>query len=319
MRAARTSSYSGARACATRSWAAGITLFDVAGEETRVAADRITFVVSPRELAECEVVLCSVKSAHTESAAKELADVIRPETVVVSLQNGIGNASLLRQHLPGRPVLAGIVSFNVVGTGDGVFRQGTSGPLIIEDSADERARALFEALPRSGVAVETPRDIVPHQWAKLLMNLGNAVSALSGAPTRDLILSAGYRKTLAGVIGEAVSVLDAAGIRPAKLRGVPPSLLTTLLGLPTPFVKLFARAQLRVNADARSSMWEDLERRRATEVDYLNGEIVRLAERTGARAPLNRAIVELVHQVEERGSGSPGLSPDALAQALSGA
>jgi 2-dehydropantoate 2-reductase len=89
------------------------------------------------------------------------------------------------------------------------------------------------------------------------------------------------------------------------------------LSLPTPLVKLVARAQLRVNPDARSSMWEDLRRGRATEIDYLNGEIVRLADRSGVDAPLNRRIVELVHDVEARGSGSPALGPDELWAALS--
>ncbi|MFO0572311.1 MAG: ketopantoate reductase C-terminal domain-containing protein, partial [Polyangiaceae bacterium] len=235
------------------------------------------------------------------------------------LQNGVGNSDVLRTHLPGHPVLAGIVSFNVVGGRPGVFRQGTSGPLIIERSSSPIALQLCDALRRSGIGVVTPREIARHQWAKLLMNLGNAVSALSGAPTREMILTPGYRKILASIIGEALRVLSAAGIRPAKLRGVPPALLVTLLGLPTPLVRVFARAQLRVNADARSSMWEDLERKRATEVDYLNGEIVRVAARAGVEARVNGAIVALVHEVEARGQGSPNLSPEALSAALTAA
>jgi len=293
----------------------GLRLFDVDGAETGVSADRVTFVTEPAGLAGCDVILCAVKSAQTESAAAEIAAVVGPDAVVVSLQNGVGNAAVLRRALPGRTVLAGIVSFNVVGR-EGSFRQGTSGPLILEASDEPRAKELFAAIRRSTLPLRTPRDIVPHQWAKLLMNLGNAISALSGAPTRDLILLSGYRSTLRAVIREALDVLDAADIRPAWLRGVPPWLLARILALPTPVVRVVARAQLRVNADARSSMWEDLERRRTTEVDYLNGEIVRLAERVQVAAPLNRSIVDLVHDVERRAAGSPGMSPEALSQAL---
>jgi 2-dehydropantoate 2-reductase len=235
---------------------------------------------------------------------------------VISLQNGIGNATVLRRNLPACVVLAGIVSFNVVALGEGVFQQGTSGPLIVERSDDPRAQDTVRALRASGLEVETPAEIESHQWAKLMMNLGNAVSALSDAPTRDLILTPGHRRTLAALIGEALRVLEAAGVRPGKLRGVPVSWLVAALSLPTPLVKLVARAQLRVSPEARSSMWEDLSRGRATEIDYLNGEIVRVAERGGTDAPLNRRLVALVHEVEARGGGSPALGPEELWAAL---
>ncbi len=63
-------------------------------------------------------------------------------------------------------------------------------------------------------------------------------------------------------------------------------------------------------------MWEDIERGRKTEVDYLNGEIVRLADSVGAKAPINRRVVELVHEVEARGAGSPKMSPADLFDAI---
>jgi 2-dehydropantoate 2-reductase len=159
-------------------------------------------------------------------------------------------------------------------------------------------------------------EIEAHQWAKLTMNLGNAVSALSGAPTRDLILTPGYRRILTALLAEALDVMRDAGVRPARLRGVPVSWLVRALSLPTPLVRLIARAQLRVNPDARSSMWEDVTRGRPTEVDQLNGEIVRLARSNGRDAPFNRRIVELVHEAEASGAGSPGLDADALFAAL---
>lgn len=84
------------------------------------------------------------------------------------------------------------------------------------------------------------------------------------------------------------------------------------LRLPTALVRIVARAQLEIDPEARSSMWEDLTANRATEVDWLNGEVVRLAESCGAQAPLNRRIVELVHEAERRGAGSPKLSAEEL-------
>ena len=75
----------------------------------------------------------------------------------------------------------------------------------------------------------------------------------------------------------------------------------------TPLVRLVTRAQMKVDPEARSSMWQDLDRGRPTEVEYLNGEIVRIAERVGRAAPLNRRMVELVHDAERDGPGSPNL------------
>jgi 2-dehydropantoate 2-reductase len=97
---------------------------------------------------------------------------------------------------------------------------------------------------------------------------------------------------------------------------IPPGMFPKVLALPTWLLRVVARAQLKIDPEARSSMWQDLANGRATEVDFLNGEIVALAEEVGAQAPLNRRIVELVHEVERAGRGSPALSPDALGRAL---
>jgi 2-dehydropantoate 2-reductase len=190
------------------------------------------------------------------------------------------------------------------------------GPIALEASSDPRGGELAAALRRAGLPVETPRDIAPDQWTKLLVNLNNAVSALSGAPTQRLLRDPGYRRLVAAVIDEGLGVLRAAGIRPAKLRGVPVEWMPRILRMPTPIVRLVTRAQARVDPEARSSMWEDLEKRRPTEVDYLNGEIVALADRAGIDAPLNRRIVDLVRDAERAGAGSPQLLAEQLWSAL---
>ena len=295
----------------------GLTCTSLEGASVRVPKERIVVTADPRALEDRDVVLCCVKSAQTREVGTMLARLISPQAMVISLQNGLRNADALRRELGERPVLGGIVGFNVVPTGGGSFRQATEGALIFEASRDARIDRLSRALRTCGVEVELVDDVRAHQWAKLVMNLNNAVSALSGAPSRDLVFVSGYRRIVAALVAEAVSVMRAAKVRPAKLRGIPVFMLPTLLRLPTPLVKLVARAQLRIDPDARSSMWEDLARGRSTEVDELNGEIVRLAESCGAEAPLNRRLVALVHEVEAKGGGSPKLAPDALWSAIS--
>ena len=286
----------------------GLSVQDFAGERRR--ADGVPFSTAPAVLATCDAVLCCVKSGQTDEVARSLAGVLRADAIVVSLQNGVRNADVLRARLPSARVLAGIVGFNVRSHGEGVFQRTTSGAVMLEPGAD----ALVTALRAAGIDTQPRADLVRHQWTKLLVNLNNAVSALSGAPTRELMLSRGLRRVIASIVDEALGVLRAAKLRPAPLRGVPVRIVPFMLRLPTPIVRIALRSQLQVDPEARSSMWEDLARRRPTEVDYLNGEIVRLAEQHGVEAPRNRRIVELVHAAER--TGSPGMSGEALAAAL---
>jgi 2-dehydropantoate 2-reductase len=101
---------------------------------------------------------------------------------------------------------------------------------------------------------------------------------------------------------EALQTLAAAGIRPRLQIPLPPRLLPSVLTLPDWLFSLVARPMIHIDPHARSSMWDDLERGRKTEVDALNGEIVRLAESLGRSAPVNAAIVRLVKEAEGRRS-----------------
>jgi 2-dehydropantoate 2-reductase len=232
------------------------------------------------------------------------------------LQNGLHNADVLRGDLPKATVLGGIVGFNVVVLDDGTLRRATTGPLAIEANADPRLATLAALLERAGFEVELPTAFRATQWSKLVMNLNNAVSALSGAPTRDLLFEPGYRRIVRALLAESLAVMRAGGVETARLGPLPVGAFPFMLSLPTPLLKLAARAQLKVDPEARSSMWRDLELRRPTEVDELNGEIVRLAAKAGVAAPINTRLVALVHEAEAANAGPPNLSADALAHAL---
>ena len=105
-------------------------------------------------------------------------------------------------------------------------------------------------------------------------------------------------------------MLKAAGIRPARIEGVPPGAVPRILRLPNWLFRRVAERMLAIDPEARSSMWEDLERRRPTEIDYLQGAILALAAKTRVRAPLTERIVRLVKEAEAARAGSPGLTPE---------
>ncbi len=147
------------------------------------------------------------------------------------------------------------------------------------------------------------------QWGKLLLNLNNALNALSDLPLRQQMESREWRRLFADQMVEGLAVLKAAGIVPVATTAVPLGYVPTVLRLPDVLFRMAAARMLKIDPEARSSMWEDFVRRRLTEVDYLQGAVLRLAESQGVEVPLSRRVAALVKQAEAAGAGSPRLSP----------
>lgn len=277
----------------------GLALSDYRGYGRRLAPSEIVYATTAQSAADAALVLVTVKSAATAAAAQELAGVLRPDAVVVSLQNGLGNAAVLRGALTTQRVLAGMVPFNVVHGSEGAFHQGTEGELEVED--DARLAPFLDPFAAAGLPLQRHADLLPVQWAKLLLNLNNPISALSDLPLKSQLSQRAYRRCLALAQREGLDLLAAAGIAPAQLTRVPAQWIPRVLALPDALFRLVAAGMLAIDPLARSSMWEDLQAQRATEVDWINGEIVRLAERLGRTAPVNARLVSLVHAAEQGG------------------
>ncbi|PJN23133.1 2-dehydropantoate 2-reductase [Kitasatospora sp. CB02891] len=306
----------------------GLTL---TGPGTRRLHARPATATDAAAAAGADYVLVTVKSADTAEAARELAPHLDDRTTVISFQNGLHNARLLAAALPGRRVLAGMVPYNVVRTGPAAFHQGTDGRLVLGRTATPEpdpaqppagrspaepvpsAERFAEAARAAGLAVELRDDMPQVQAAKLLMNLNNAVNALSGRPLREQLGSRPYRLVLARCQREGLAALRAAGLAPARLGPVPAGWMPAVLRLPDLLFRQLAAASLRVDAQARSSMWEDLQRGRRTEVGELQGEVLALAARHGLAAPANRRLLELVRAAESAPSPPSWSGPELLA------
>jgi 2-dehydropantoate 2-reductase len=259
----------------------------------------------------------TVKSGATAAMAALIAEHAPTGATVVSLQNGVGNVDVLLARLGAMSrAVPGMVPFNVVQThGDGQaarFHRATSGTIRIGPGVP----GLREALNVSGAAVAEHPNMAGVLWGKLLLNLNNALNALSGVPLATQLADRRWRLILAAQISEALGVLKAAGIRPARIEGVPPGAVPRILRLPNWLFRRVAKRMLAIDPEARSSMWEDLGARRATEIDYLQGAILKLAQKNGARAPVTERIIGLVKQAEAAGAGSPGLRPDQVKGAV---
>lgn len=270
----------------------GLTLTDLDGAHHHLDAATLRLHDAlPAGLAPA-LVLLAVKSGATAEAAAALAAALPAGTPVLSMQNGLSNAAVGAQAAPALRWLAGMVPFNVAELGPGRFHRGTTGALAAQD--DPALRSLAPHFARAGLPLQLHADLRAVQWGKLLLNLNNPINALSGRPLRAQLMERGYRQCLAALQTEALGVLRAAGIAPAQVAAPPPQLLPALLRLPTPLFRLIASRMLRIDPQARSSMADDLALGRATEIDALCGEVVRLAESLGRAAPHNTQMVALV-------------------------
>jgi 2-dehydropantoate 2-reductase len=277
----------------------GMTITDCDGFSCRLSGSQIHLTVSPDDLRSCDVIIVTVKSTDTAAAAVTLATSLQGvNPLIISLQNGVSNAAELARQLPPGQVCGAMVPFNVLRSDGTKFHRGTSGAIIVSDRGGELARALGALLTGAGVPARTHADIEGVLWGKLVLNLNNALNALSGLPIRRQLECRGYRVLFSRCIDEALRVLKRAGIKPVSVVGAPPVIVSSVLRLPDFLFFRIASTMLKIDPRARSSTWQDLENGRKTEIDYLNGEILRLAERWQMDVPLNKRIVDLIRKVE---------------------
>jgi 2-dehydropantoate 2-reductase len=292
----------------------GLRVSDLDGADRSVSASAIRLATdAAAALAEADIVLVTVKSGDTAAMAELIAEHAPSGVTVVSLQNGVGNVDALLTRLGGMArVVPGMVPFNVVQTHavEEVprFHRATSGTMQIGAGV----AGLRVALHAEGAAVAESGDMAGVLWGKLLLNLNNALNALAGIPLTAELADKRWRRLLARQIDEGLAVLKAAGIRPAPIEGVPPGAVPRILRLPDWLFRRVARRMLAIDPEARSSMWEDLERRRPTEIDHLQGAILALAAKTRVRVPLTERIVRLVKAAEAARAGSPSLTPERI-------
>jgi len=284
----------------------GLTLTDLDGGRLQLPAAELQLHAGVPAGLRPDLVLLCVKSGATAAAAAELAQALPAGTLVLSMQNGISNVDVAQAAAPGLVLLRGMVPYNVAELGPGRLHRGTIGQL-----AGQAHPGLAPCLPwlaAAGLPLALHDDMLPLQWGKLLLNLNNAVNALSCLPLRQQLLDADLRQCTAGLIGETLFLLQQAGIRPAQVSALRPGLLPMVLRLPTPLFRLLARRMLRIDDKARSSMADDLARNRPTEIDAIQGEVLRLATRLGQLAPCNARISQLVRAWSPRSQQLSGRS-----------
>ena len=287
----------------------GLTLTDFDGMAQKVDADGLTLSEKPTCLADADIILVTVKSGDTAIMAGAIAANASPRAHVISLQNGTENAAALRAAVPNTDVRAGMVPFNVVPMGQGCFHRATSGDIMIAAGGG----ALAETLSVPHLAVQETSEITQVQWGKFLINLNNALNALSGLTLQDQLRDRAWRKLMADQWSEALQVLKANGIHPLSTTPVPVGVVPSILRLPTPLFTRIAASMMTIDTQARTSMSHDLMMAgRKTEIDALQGQVVRMGAKVGRITPISKMVVEVVELAETAKEGLPNLPVRAL-------
>jgi 2-dehydropantoate 2-reductase len=254
----------------------GITILD--GEQRTTVAVRAT--TDAATVGATDLMMVFVKAYHTEHAAQMIAPLLRPDTVLATLQNGLGAADVLASHCPGARIVYGVTYHAATVLEPGLVRHSVgptfAGPHEHDDVGG--AERLVSACADAGWPGEAIADVAPAVWKKLLLNCTNAVAALTGMSGAAQVADADVHRLLHDVVAEAIAVAHALGHTGVEFEACVRDMDEVL-----------TRA-----GEGRASMLQDFDAGRRTEIDALNGAVVRAAERLTIDVPLNRALLSLV-------------------------
>jgi 2-dehydropantoate 2-reductase len=255
--------------------------------ETRTFDEHVRLAASsePGAVQGAQLVLFCVKSTDTESAGALIRLHLAPGALVLCLQNGVDNADRLRAVLPGSAVAAAVVYVATEMAGPGHLKHHGRGDLVIEPSplSDSAAQALVAA----GVPTEISANVRGALWAKLILNCAyNAVSAIAQLPYGKTVQGVGIKDVMRDVVAECLAVAKAEGV---DVAGDVHAAVDKLAGsMPNQY----------------ASTAQDLARGKPTEIDYLNGLIVKRGEALGVAVPANRVLWAMVKLLEGKAAAA---------------
>jgi 2-dehydropantoate 2-reductase len=251
--------------------------------ETRAFDEHVRLSASadPSALQGANLVLFSVKSTDTESAGAQLRPYLGRDALVLCLQNGVDNADRLRSVLRPHQVAAAVVYVATEMAGPGRVKHHGRGELVIEPSS--AGQAVAQAFIAAGVPTEISDNVRGALWTKLVINCAyNAVSAITQRPYGEAVQGEGVTDVMRDVVDECLAVAKAEGVR------LPSDVLAAVLNIAQSMPSQY------------SSTAQDLARGKRSEIDYLNGLVVRRGEALGIATPANRVLWSLVKLLERK-------------------
>lgn len=242
-------------------------------------------VITERASKEVNAALICVKASQTREAAESISSWLDLHAVVLTLQNGLGNFELLEEVFGKERVLGGVTSEGATLLGPGHARHAGRGETFIGPAgpADGPASKIVSAFEEAGFRTHSSDEVQNLIWGKLLMNVGiNALTAITRLKNGLLPAIQGSRTVMRMAVGEAESVASTKGIN---------------LPYPDPFERVIEVC--RATAENKASMLQDVLGERITEIEFINGAVVREGEKLGIPTPVNLILTSLVSALQE--------------------
>ena len=252
-----------------------------------------------------DLALLTVKTQDVVAAVKT-NQAFLSDVPIVTFQNGIRGDELVASLLPREQILSAVVLTHVTYLLPGKVTVVYRGQLILGRPFGEKDRQLEEVarVLNQTVPTRVTGNIQGAHWLKLIVNLNNALPAITNQTMNQVYANAFLRNLAVGLMREGLRVIERANIRLESLPQVSAALTKLVNWMPSGIAGRIAAAkvcQLTTEWPLWGSTLQSIQRDRPTEIDYLNGEIVEWGKRYGEATPLNAKIVELVHQVERTG------------------
>lgn len=265
--------------------ASGLIVVDEVGEETV----KVQATVNIKDAGTPDLIIMSVKAYDTEQAARDCLKIIGPNTIVMTVQNGIGNADKIGSNLGRERVVAGTTSFGSTVLGPGKIQINGKGEISIgelDGKETPRLHNLVDTLIAGGIVTHIVLGGVNSLiWTKLVVNVGiNALTAITMLRNGELLEYPETSRLLALAVEETQAVAQAQGIK---------------FNVEDPLKHVIEIARATYNN--KSSMRQDIERGAKTEIDFINGAIVDEGKRLGIPTPINEVLTLLIKTIEKRG------------------
>ena len=246
---------------------------------------RVSVTAAPKDVGHCDLVILCVKSYSTEDACKEMKELVGTTTNILTLQNGIGNMQILNDTFGPEKVIGGVTNHGATLLGAGHVRHAGKGDTVI-GRPDGRVlgavRDIAVVLTKAGLDTKVSKDIDSAIWSKLVINVGiNALTAITRLNNGALMEHDEPRQVMRGAVQEAVKVVKRKRIK---------------LSYDDPIQKV--ESVCKATGANMSSMLQDVLNVKRTEIDFINGAIVRQAKALNIPTPINEVLTNLVKTME---------------------
>jgi 2-dehydropantoate 2-reductase len=260
----------------------------------------------------------TVKCTGIKQAVIDIAPLVDENTVILCCQNGLGSDAAVKQAYPNNMVLRVMVLFNVVEISPGHYHRGSEGKLIIEQTPQSQIgiSTLVMSLHSELLPINTTKNMDSLLWAKLQLNLGNSVNTLADIPVKTMLVQRGYRRVIALLMSELLQVTTALGIKLPKVTAISAHKIPMVLRLPNFIFTRVANKMLEIDPNVRSSMWWDVSQGKPTEIEHINGAILKHAKTLNIACPANEKISGLIRQLSDTASLTQEQKPPIAAKTL---